>query len=398
MPVSLDPSEPSERDPRDPHQRYADSLRSRILQGDWPAGSRIPNRVDLREEYGTSLATIQKSLDLLKRDGFVRPRGRAGTYVRDRLPHQYRIALAHGQHRATSREFSRMHRALEAEAERINAEGRWHIVQYHGLAEPGSEGTDRLREDLGHQCLAGVLFVGVSMVGLKRIGLLDDLEIPVMALATDAEQAGVTQVKLPDYLDGAVRYLQSQRRKRIGFVNSVLRYRSIDLCSDVLSRHGLEVDPYRYVSAYPSETNALRVAVYHMMKQPRSHRPDALIVTDDHMVEPVTEAIADAGVDAPGDVLILAHCNYPLPPPHAVPVTFIGFDLGEMLDQAVRQLVPDPDHGETTAGELQDLTIEARLGHELPADRQSRQQITPMSPPKVEYKPLPTDTLVGTSR
>ena len=382
-------------DPRDPHQRYGDSLRHRILSGEWPPGTRIPNRVDLRDEYQTSLATIQKSLDLLKRDGFVRPRGRAGTYVRKRLPHCYRIALASGQARQAGREISRMYRAVDVEAERINAEGRWHLVRYHGLADPHGAGARRLAEDLTHDCLAGVFLVGLDLVSLKEAGVLDHLNVPAMALATSAGQLGIPQIKLPDYLDKAVKYLISQKRKRVGFVNSVLRYHSPDLCAAALEAGGLETDPYRFVSAYPSETNALRVAVYHMMRQPKARRPDALVVTDDHMVEPVTKAVQDAGVEAPRDVLILAHCNYPLPPPHAVPVTCIGFDLGEMLERVVRQLAPHPETGERPQGRLPDIAMEPRLGHELPADRQIRQQITPLDPPPIQLKPLPADVLVG---
>lgn len=62
------------------HQLY-ESLRSRILRGDWQAGDMIPSGSELIEQYGVSRITVRQALDILVNEGLIyRQRGR-GTFV-----------------------------------------------------------------------------------------------------------------------------------------------------------------------------------------------------------------------------------------------------------------------------------------------------------------------------
>jgi len=44
-------------------------------------------------------------------------------------------------------------------------------------------------------------------------------------------------------------------------------------------------------------------------------RPDALVVADDNLVTCATQGIAASGVQVPGELDVVAHCNFPHPLP-----------------------------------------------------------------------------------
>jgi hypothetical protein len=379
----------AERSP-DRHEQVYEALRRRIREGGWKRGRRIPNRLALIREFDTSLATLQKALDRLKADSYVKPRGRAGTFVAPRLPSQYQVGLVFGGDSLEARPSSRMWQALEHEAHRINAAGRWRVRCYYNIRRAGSPERDALIHDIHHDCLAGVFYAATPMRSLAGTELLRKPRLRVMATTGDAEQFGVTAVRLMPYFDKVLDFLRRRGRRRIGLINSSLSPANMPLWQKGLADRGLVFDPYRAVSAYPVESDAARVAVYHMMLQSAAHRPDALLVTDDHMVEPVTQALHDAGVRSPDDVLVVAHCNYPLPPPHRVPVTFIGFDLAEVLDRVVERLAPAPMGGRVGAMNPEPLTFDAKFDTELPAAQRQAHRITPASPPPLTESPQET--------
>lgn len=66
--------------------RIAADLRRRISSGEWEPGGQIPTIPELCEAYGVSPTTIRNALDLLRNEGLVESRARAGTRVRPRPP------------------------------------------------------------------------------------------------------------------------------------------------------------------------------------------------------------------------------------------------------------------------------------------------------------------------
>lgn len=67
------------------HQQLREILTKRIAKGEWPAGSAIPNEIELAREFGLSAGTVRKSLDWMESAQLVvRQQGR-GTFVRDQL-------------------------------------------------------------------------------------------------------------------------------------------------------------------------------------------------------------------------------------------------------------------------------------------------------------------------
>ncbi|MGI5337345.1 GntR family transcriptional regulator [Streptomyces sp. CA-181903] len=67
-------------DPRHPYMRLAADLRRRILDGDLPEGSKLPNHRVLATEHGVAVATLQKALGQLQVEGYIRTSQR-GTFI-----------------------------------------------------------------------------------------------------------------------------------------------------------------------------------------------------------------------------------------------------------------------------------------------------------------------------
>jgi GntR family transcriptional regulator len=56
-------------------------MRKRILSGEWTSARTMPNEAELAQEYGVSLGTMRKALELLTNEGLIVRRQGRGTFV-----------------------------------------------------------------------------------------------------------------------------------------------------------------------------------------------------------------------------------------------------------------------------------------------------------------------------
>jgi GntR family transcriptional regulator len=64
-------------------RELAENLRTRIVGGEFPAGSRLPSETAISETYGVSRVTVRTAVKLLESQGLVNVRHGSGTYVAD---------------------------------------------------------------------------------------------------------------------------------------------------------------------------------------------------------------------------------------------------------------------------------------------------------------------------
>ncbi|WP_308168683.1 GntR family transcriptional regulator [Nonomuraea sp. NEAU-A123] len=74
-------------DSRPRHQQIAAELRAEIMSGDLKAGEQLPSTPHLVARFHAANATIQRALQALKDEGFVRGHAGKGVFIRDRRPH-----------------------------------------------------------------------------------------------------------------------------------------------------------------------------------------------------------------------------------------------------------------------------------------------------------------------
>jgi len=125
----------------------------------------------------------------------------------------------------------------------------------------------------------------------------------------------------------AVEYLRGRGRRRIAHVRGDAVHVDPVAFSKELKRLGGEVRPY-WVHLVPVGVNFRSASeiVNLLMQLEGGKRPDALVIHDDNMIEPVTAGLLRAGVKVPDDLEIVAHTNWPAPVASQLPMTRLGFD------------------------------------------------------------------------
>ena len=103
-------------------------------------------------------------------------------------------------------------------------------------------------------------------------------------------------------------------------------------------RHGCELAEWAYHEVSQRHPVSGRYLARVLFRDGAADRPDGLIISDDNLVEQVTLGVADAGLRVPHELDIVAHCNFPWPPPSALPVIRLGYDAGKLLDAALELL------------------------------------------------------------
>ena len=328
--VTLRQGHPLER-----HGEIRAQLSSLIRSGAKPPGSRLPTRLELATQFQTTPVTIQKALNRLMADGFVKARGRSGTFVVDRPPHLYRFGIVITASRATG-----FLGAIVEQAARLAQLHHWDFPVYSSVDGSGNaEDYRRMLVDLQSHRLAGLIFTQPPEWFLHQ-PLFADPALPRVALV-DHSLPGVGSVRLdnPQWMAKALDYLQAQGRQRVGVVATPNQSSAfVELVTRGAAARQLTMPP-AWIQAldYRNPYWAAHV-VAGLLNGPAAVRPDALIIADDHLVESVTTALLKHGGAGAADLPIVAHCNYPKLPAAALPVTWLGYDVRQVLQLAVEYI------------------------------------------------------------
>jgi DNA-binding LacI/PurR family transcriptional regulator len=302
--------------------------------------------------FGASRATVQKALDSLQRDGFVQTEGRKGTFVSDHPPHLTNYGLIFGRRPATDNQWSRFYLAIQNEARSLEESRSISFSTYYGFT-PGAGPSDRerLTADIAAQRLAGLIFTfPPGAVEQPAIEGCDSLPVVGIMDATCEKGVATVYTDAVSFQDKALDYLAERGRKRIAII-SIPEYRR-----DVLEHFiaGVNARGMTTGTAYMhgicpcmNARTYARNLVSMMMSSSPEVRPDGLIVSDDNLVEHASAGLVAAGVRVGTDVDVVAHCNFPWPPPSVLPLKRLGFDVRELVRTCV-ELVDRMNRGEKT--------------------------------------------------
>lgn len=316
-----------------------ESLRRRIVGGEWKPGARVPTRREIRSDCGASMMTVQRALAALQEEGFVVSHVGRGTRVVEHPPHLYRYGLVF-QHDADP-----AHSNFARSLEKVAAEkAEWtprRIAVYADVGQPGySEDYDRLENDVERRRLAGVV-VWPECGRLRRMSVVGAPEVPLVRLSAGSpkgEEVGV-QLSPMRFLRRSLDYLAQRGRRRVAFLWKYSRdlVGPEDLHERVrplLQERGMQTD-LLWVQGFKHTEPRWGANWMRLMMTCLRDKPDGLVIGDDNIVEPVTRGLRDAGVEVPADVEVVAHCNFPYPTPAMVPVQRVGFDVRAVLRHAL---------------------------------------------------------------
>jgi len=131
-----------------------------------------------------------------------------------------------------------------------------------------------------------------------------------------------------------------------------------------IASHGGRIitHPFWTQAVEPHQTRWVRHAVHAILSTQPDNPPDAMLVPDDHLVEPVVEALLEFGVRVPEQMRVIGHWNFPNPYRGAIPIDLLGFDAVELVEGWV-DAIDAQRRGEKIAGFA---TTPARFAHEIP--------------------------------
>jgi hypothetical protein len=315
---------------RPPHKQLhiEQALRLRMVDGALRPGAQLPRRDDLQEEFKVSRDTIQRVFDQLLADGFIVANGRGGTFVVERPPHLCRFALVFPDPVA---QWSRFWHALHREASALSQGGEREVVCFPDVApHPDNRAFLQLQHDVRALRLAGIILASHpgDLVGSS---ILAEPRIPCVSIMSGPPLPGLPAIypDLSSFIDRSLDWLAARGRRRVGVLTTP-GYAN-DRLRAALAKRGMGSDPRWFQGVEPAAAEWARNCVHLLMGAPAGQRPEALLITDDNLVEHAMAGVAAAGLRVPDDLDVVGHCNFPWPTPSMLPIRRLGYDAREVL-------------------------------------------------------------------
>jgi DNA-binding LacI/PurR family transcriptional regulator len=321
---------------REVYELVIDFLKS----GRWLPGEKLPVRLELIKELDVSSVTIQRALDDLVADGFLRSDGCRGTFVADYPPYLYTYGVVfNGVYRGTER-------AGRAEAIRLsmNQLKKRHpdisFKEYHNL-EWFRDRTDynRLIEDIEHRRLAGLIFMNTPFE-FNGTPIVES-NLPKFAFMSSPQNKEVTTIAMnwssAEFYSKAIRYFEEKKCKKLAvLVTSIYD-------QDVVKR--MTSNLMAYINGKSLEFNGNMIlggslnnevltlnTLELLFAQPDP--PDALLIMDDNITNNISGSFMKLK-NRPEKLTILSSTNFPYIPDFPLPIGYIGMDLSETMEFAL---------------------------------------------------------------
>jgi len=338
-------------------------LRGRILSGKLAPGAQVATRAEIGQEFGASTMTVQRALEKLRRDGYVRVHGRRGTFVSEQPPHLARCALVF-QTSPTVPGWVRFFTALADEAVGMHRINGREVSVFYGAGSPESTAEKRrLEADVEAHRVGGVIFAAYPYQ-FQGSPILEMPGMPRVVISKSGGEFNLPSVG-PDadaFMATAVDALAAQGCRRLGCILPARTDWGPKLAALAAARD-LTMKPYWCQEVGLDAPAATRSLVHLLMNPDQAVRPDGLIICDDNLVEHAAAGLVAAGVKVPEDVRVIAHANFPNSNPLILPFQRLGFDARRIL-AACGELIERQQRGE--AGEMA-MTIEPQFETELEA-------------------------------
>ena len=338
MPHSNPPSEKSAGTPEVIPNATLHLLRRQIVAGQFAPGERLPTRRVLQDTLGVSPVTLQRALDRLQKEGFVRSVDRVGSYITQRPPHLYRCPVVfpsspRSQVGNWNRFWQLMVNTIPDVAEKTNRKLPIYL-NIDGHAD--NEDFQTLVRDVQLRRLAGLIFA-TKPWPLEHTPLLTEPGIPRVAITFNANNMHVVAHDFRSFFARAVEYLAQRGRKRVAVLvrEGMLSGWQVNV-EELMHRHGLATRP-EWTQIVMGLENA-RTVLHLLMSSRNRERPDGVILADDNWMDHATAGLIAAGVRVPEDLDVVTHCNFPQPEPRVMPFKRLGWDVRHVLEACVEVL------------------------------------------------------------
>ena len=334
--------------PPDQRERVVSALRTGIVSGRLKPGDRLPTHHELEERFQAGPPTIQDAMAVLREAGFIETKHRSGTFVAAHPPHLSHFALAFPA--ADVQSSSRFFQALCNEADKLQSIDR-HISAFYGIeSHVDVPDYQRLLELVQQQRLAGLIFgnnpyqlAGFKSPllldkGVRRVGImLPDRKFPFPTVYPD----------IADFIPKAFDYLAARGRKRVAVVMLGSQAgNSMGVVESLAAERGLVIKPHWLQAAFQGAADWARRTALLLFNEGQRERPDAVVITDDNLVEGFSEGIRDSGIRVFADnetasipgLEVVAQANFPYPTRCHVPAKRLGYNITKLLEVCLTRI------------------------------------------------------------
>lgn len=325
-----------------------ETLRREIVTGKYPPGGQLPVQTELTARFGVGSSTVAQALGVLGREGFVNSRRGAGCMVCNKPPHLNNIVVAVPNRHLPGCHWSNYYATVTRVVSELRNETGRPILLFEELEDRTSRSFLELEELVRADRVAGIVFVNppTPLVGSL---IMDKPAIPRVAVSSYDEKPVNARVEVNGFfIEKAVDCLLSQGRRNIALLTSTAGWGQAygSHIRKVLETRNVNCPPHWQIPFNIDTPVTVRNVVRLLMQG--TDRPNGLIITDDNLVDDAVTGLVAAGVKVPGELEVVAHCNFPCPSLKTLPFHRLGPDIGGMLraciaviDQ-IRQGAPTP--------------------------------------------------------
>ena len=313
-------------------------IRQRICSGAWPPDTHLPTRDALAELFDASPSTIQLAIRALVEDGSVVTSKRGGAHVAEAPPESCRFILVLGDNALRSVGQPTYFIDMMAAATARIAELRPGLRMECALVA-----DTHLAEAVRGGGMAGILYFGsplqapaVATAGIPLAAFIVPDQVPWATVNIRIDNHALLQSSLRSHL--------ARGRNRIaildngGLMTAQTQSRPLPKqfqhIADAVSKAGGTCEPTWIHCVDPSSPVVAYQTTLLLLDRPLAHRPNALVLMDDHLLPPVLAAMQQLGLRIPTDLSVSVQAHYlPVGPPDNC--IRLGFDVATFMAEIV---------------------------------------------------------------
>ncbi len=315
------------------------TLRKRITGGEFPPGATLPLRSKLLEEYSISVATFQKCINQLTREGFLESRGIKGTVVPKYPPHLFDYALVFPE--SPEQTNDSFFPALRNAGEQFAAENPGLRLRHYfvgGMEPHTGKDMEQLIGNARNHLLAGIIFVNfIPSVEIQKELQPCPCAVISRRKADSSHNYPSLEFDVVSLLAQCLAALRKQGRKRI----AALVYQNISV--ERLIRLQKQLDPGHPewllgIDHIHGRALLNRNLLKLLFKRPANERPDALAVLNENFMPLAVETLAELGLEPGRDVALASHCNFPMTGTQYPNADYFAYSARDVLETAFNLL------------------------------------------------------------
>lgn len=336
-----------------------ENLKSRIVEGEFKPGEKLPNRPELLREYSVSVSAFQKCINQLSEWNFLESKGMKGVCVTRNPPHLCRFAvLLPIKAGKIQDETDSLLVAFKRVVDDWCEEHLEFSFQYYHVgpsAVPEMEEWERFCSDACRGLLAGA----VSLMVAPPLELQRRLEgFPNVVVSLKREDmphnSPDIEFDLVEMFRKQLAHLTSSGCKNIAvLLNDNMSIAKILSIMNIAEQSGVNC-PRRWILGMNMDrTRALFYDnLLELLFTSSGERvPDGLIVQNENFLPVVMNAFGRLGIVPGKQVKIVSHGNLPIVRPRMAEVDYTFFPIGEVLGEAIKLLK------QWKAGTLENKTV-----------------------------------------